>query len=61
MKMFQTEIRFLGHEIDWVNIRPIQWSIKFVDKLLNEIKDYGTINWGNDEVQVLYNPIKNSP
>ena len=61
MKMFQTKIRFLGHEIYWVTIRPIQWSIKFVDKLLNEIKDYGTINRGNYEVQVLYNPIKNSP
>ena len=61
MKMFQTEIRFLAYEIYWVTIRPIRWSIKFVDKLLNEIKDYGTINRGNYEVQVLYNPIKNSP
>lgn len=39
MNLFQTKIRFLGHEISNGKIVPINRSIEFVDKFLNEIKD----------------------
>ena len=39
MKLFQTKIRFLGHEIFQGKTKPIQRSIEFVDKFPNEIKD----------------------
>ena len=37
--LFQTKIRFLGHEIFQGKIKPIQRSIEFADKFPNEIKD----------------------
>ena len=39
MKLFQTKIRFLGHEIFQGKTKPIQKSIEFFDKFPNEIKD----------------------
>ena len=39
MKLFQTRIRFLGHEIFQGKIKPIQRSIEFTDKFPDEIKD----------------------
>ena len=38
MKLFQTNIRFLGHEIYQGKTKPIQRSIEFADKLPDEIK-----------------------
>ena len=38
-KLFQTKIRFLGHENFQGKTKPIQRSIEFVDKFPNEIKD----------------------
>ena len=39
MKLFQTKIRFLGHEINQWMTKLIQRSIEFADKFPNEIKD----------------------
>ena len=39
MKLFQTNSRFLGHEIYQGKTKPIQRSIEFVDKFHVEIKD----------------------
>ena len=39
MKLFQTKIRFLGHEIYEGKTKPVQRLIEFVDKFPNEIKD----------------------
>ena len=39
IKLFQTKIRFLGHAIYQGITKPIQRSIKLVDKFPNEIKD----------------------
>ena len=39
MKLFQTKIRFLHHEIYQGKTKPIQRSIEFVDRFPNEIKD----------------------
>jgi hypothetical protein len=39
MSLFQTQIRFLGHEIVNRTIRPIQRSLEFANKFPNEIKD----------------------
>ena len=39
MKLFQTKIRFLGHEIYQGKTKPVQRSIEFADKFPNEIKD----------------------
>ena len=43
MKLFQTKIRFLGHEIFKGKTKPIQRSIEFADKFPDEIKDKKTI------------------
>ena len=43
IKLFQTKIRFLGHETFQGKTKPIQRSIEFVDKFPNEIKDKKTI------------------
>ena len=43
MKLFQTKIRFLGHEIFQGKTKPIQRSIEFADKFPDEIKDKKTI------------------
>jgi len=37
--LFQTKIRFLGHDIYQGTIKPIQRSLAFADKFLDEIKD----------------------
>ena len=39
MKLFQTKIRFLGHESFQGKTKPIQRSIEFFEKFPNEIKD----------------------
>ena len=39
MKLFQTKIIFLGHEIFQGKTKPIQRSIEFANKFLDEIKD----------------------
>ena len=39
MKLFQTQIRFLGFEIYQEKIKPIQRAIDFTNKFLDEIKD----------------------
>ena len=39
MKFFLTQIRFLGFEIYQRNIKPIQRSIDFANKISDEIKD----------------------
>ncbi|XP_058764843.1 photosystem II CP43 reaction center protein-like [Vicia villosa] len=39
MKLFQTKVRFLGHEIDQGTIIPIQRSIEFASKFPNIITD----------------------
>ena len=39
MKVFQTKIRFLGHDIYQGTIKPIARAIEFADKFPDEIKD----------------------
>jgi len=39
MILFQTKIRFFGHNIYQGTIKPIQRSLAFADKFPNEIKD----------------------
>ena len=39
MKLFQTKIRFLGHEFFQGKTKPIQRSIEFANKFPDEIKD----------------------
>ena len=39
MVLFQTKIRFLGHDIYQGTIKPILRSLAFADKFPNEIKD----------------------
>ena len=39
MKLFQTKIRFLGHEIFQGKTKSIQRSIEFANKFPDEIKD----------------------
>ena len=43
MKLFQTNIRFLGHEIYQGKTKPIQRSIEFANIFLDEIKYKKTI------------------
>jgi len=39
MVLFQTKIRFLGHDIHQGTIKPIMRSLAFADKFPNEIKE----------------------
>ena len=39
MILFQTKIRFLGHDIYQGTIKPIMRSLAFADKFPDEIKD----------------------
>ena len=39
MKLFQTKMRFVRHEIFQGKTKPIQRSIEFADKFPDEIKD----------------------
>ena len=39
INLFQTKVRFLGHDIHQGTITPIQRSIEFVDKFPDEIRD----------------------
>ena len=55
MSLLQTQIRFLGHEIVNRTIRPIQISLEFANKFLDEIKDktqlqrfLGCVNYVHD-------------
>jgi len=43
--LFQTKIRFLGHDIYQGTIRPIRRSLAFVDKFSDEIKDKTQLQW----------------
>ena len=43
MVLFQTKIRFLGHDIFQGTIKPIQRSLAFADKFLDAIKDKKTV------------------
>ena len=68
MNLFQTKIRFLGHHIHQETITPIQRSIEFADKFLDEIKDkkqlqcfLGSLNYVLDFIQdlnQLYAPLR---
>ncbi|XP_043812190.1 uncharacterized protein LOC110608268 isoform X1 [Manihot esculenta] len=75
MKLFQTKIRFLGHEIYQNTIIPIQRSIEFANKFPDEIKDknqlqrfLGSLNYIADFLpklrilcKPLYNRLKKNP
>ena len=39
MKLFQTTVRFLGHNIHNGTIIPINRSVEFTSKFIDEIKD----------------------
>ena len=39
MKLFQTKIRFLGHDIHQGKYKPIGRSLEFANKFPNEIKN----------------------
>ena len=39
LKLFQTQIRFLGHDINKGTIKPIKRSLEFANKFPDEIKD----------------------
>ena len=62
MKIFQTKIRFLGHEIDQGTIIPIQRSIEFASKFPDIITDkkqlqifLGSLNYIADYYENLAN------
>ena len=67
MKLFQTKIRFLGHEIFQGKTKPIQRSIEFADKFPDEIKDkkqlqrfLGCLNYVSDyfkDLRMIYEPL----
>ena len=74
--LFQTKIRFLGHEIFQGKIKPIQRSIEFADKFPDEIKDkkqlqrfLGCLNYVSDyfkDLRIICEPLykrlrKNAP
>ena len=76
MKLFQTKIRFLGHEIFQGKTKPIQRSIEFADKFPDEIKDkkklqrfLGCLNYVSDyfkDLRIICEPLykrlrKNTP
>ena len=66
MKLFQTKIRFLRHEIYQGKTRPIQRSIEFTNKFPYEIKDkkqlqrfLGCLNYVSDyfkDLRIIVNP-----
>ncbi len=43
IKLFETKIRFLGHNIQEGSIIPIDRAIEFADKSLDEIKEKNPI------------------
>ena len=67
MKLFQTKIRFLGHEINQWMTKLIQRSIEFADKFPNEIKDkkqlqrfIGCLNYVSDyfkDLRIICEPL----
>ena len=69
MKLFQTHIRFLGHDIHQGTIRPITRVLEFTSKFLDEIKDktqlqrfLGCLNYVSDffkELRILFQPLFN--
>jgi hypothetical protein len=75
MKIFQTKVRFLGHEIDQGTIVPISRSIEFASKFPDVITDktqlqrfLGSLNYISDyygnlayDTAILYNRLKNNP
>ena len=75
MVLFQTKIRFLGHDIFRNTIKPIQRSLVFADKFPDEIKDktqlqrfLGCLNYVSDFFPhlkqlcaPLYNRLRKSP
>ena len=75
MSLFQTQIKFLGHEIVHKTIKPIQRSLEFANKFPDEIKDktqlqrfLGCLNYVHDYFKdlgiickPLYQRLKKSP
>ena len=75
MLLFQTKIRFLGHDIYQGTIKPIQRCLAFADKFLDEIKDrkqlqrfLGCLNYVSDffpklrqTCALLYKRLKKNP
>ena len=75
MKIFQTKIRFLGHEIFQGKIIPIQRSIEFASKFPDHITEktqlqrfLGSLNYVSDyynnlakDTAILYNRLKKDP
>ncbi|KAK2424968.1 hypothetical protein QL285_035270 [Trifolium repens] len=75
MKLFQTKVRFLGHEINQGTIVPISRSIEFASKFPDVITDktqlqnfLGSLNYISDyyknlaeDTAILYNRLKNKP
>ena len=75
MKLFQTKVRFLGHEIYNGTIIPIQRSIEFASKFPDVITDknqlqrfLGSLNYISDyykyldkDTTILYNRLKTNP
>ncbi len=69
MKLFQTKIRFLGHEIFENNISPISRILEYTLKFPNEIKDknqlqrfLGCLNYVADffkDIRILCQPLFN--
>ena len=55
MKLFQTTVRFLGHNISKWRIIPIDRSIEFASKFPDELKDY-YINYNEQNPTVLKTP-----
>ncbi|KAL4581677.1 hypothetical protein LXL04_006204 [Taraxacum kok-saghyz] len=75
MSLFQTKVRFLGHNIEKGHIIPIQRSIDFADKFPDEIKDktqlqrfLGSLNYISPfykdlsiDSAILYDRLKKNP
>jgi hypothetical protein len=75
MKIFQTRVRFLGHEIHNGTIIPIQRSIEFASKFPDIINDKkqikrfrGSLNYISDyykdlakDTSILYNRLRTNP
>ena len=75
MKLFQTKVRFLGHDIDKGTIKPINRALEFANKFPDEIKEknqlqrfLGCLNYIADffpklrqECSILFNRLKKNP
>ena len=75
MKLFQTKIQFLGHDVYRGTIKLIMRSLEFADKFPDEIKDrkqlqrfHGCLNYVSDFLPnlrlicaLLYKQLRNDP